>query len=137
MPLRRDLPVRQWLHLRAVLNEMTCRVRADAAPLQPIRLSATKRRRLAIRHTSDDDEQPHHPCRIQDFGQYDAGRLRLREAPGASRPARAAHPAVPRGASKAKNSASRPASMIAMHANWATCRPVQISLAAYAAKMAG
>ena len=42
MPLRRNLPVRYWLHLRAVIEE--------------------------IRHPSGDGEQPPHPRGIQDFG---------------------------------------------------------------------
>jgi hypothetical protein len=73
MPLRRDLTVRERLHLRTVGNERTCSVRWKRHPFQR---SFFMDQPTPARdpHAPGDDDQPHHPCRIQDFRQYDAGR---------------------------------------------------------------
>ena len=87
MPLRRHLPVRWWLHLRPLIHERGAASNGTRHPLSPNPSASPERRRLEIRRPSRNKEQPNRPCRVEDLGQDDADRVRLRESLGRARPA--------------------------------------------------
>jgi putative transposase len=75
------------LHLRPVITKRGAASNRTRHPPSTNPSVSAKRRRLEIRHPLRDNEQPNRPCRVENLGQHDADRVRLRESLGRARPA--------------------------------------------------